>query len=298
MTPRDIATRLNLRRVRSTEWRGTCPLCNYAGSVVLTDSAGKALLWCGSCDDRAGFSSILREMGDGGDFHRAEPPPSAPRHASDTSEATAAALRWWDRAVPARGTIVAHYLIEARGIPHGIALTACDRLRFVVDCPHPSAGRLPAMLAPVVRPETGEMVAVHRTFLASDGSGKARVEPQRASKGPIHGGVVPLFPLDDEPLLIAEGIETALAACELLSLPPWAAISAGNLERLILPASVRDVVIAADRDPHGVGEHAAEVAAARWRHEGRKVRIAIPDTPGDFNDVLLARKRREGGHAA
>jgi putative DNA primase/helicase len=49
---------------------------------------------------------------------------------------------------------------------------------------------------------------------------------------------------------------------------------------LILPAEVRDVLIAADHDASGAGERAARIAAARWLAEGRRVRIAIPPEPG------------------
>jgi putative DNA primase/helicase len=75
--------------------------------------------------------------------------------------------------------------------------------------------------------------------------------------------------------------------------PAWAALSAGGIERLILPplplAAV--VIIAADHDWNGVGERAARNAAERWIGEGRRVRIAMPREPGDFNNVLLAEVR-------
>ena len=89
--------------------------------------------------------------------------------------------------------------------------------------------------------------------------------------------------------MIGEGIETSAAAGILLGLPSWASISAGNLARaLTLPPEVRRVVIAADHD--APGRLAAKEAALRWRAEGRAVRIALPDRPGDdFADVLIAR---------
>jgi putative DNA primase/helicase len=83
-------------------------------------------------------------------------------------------------------------------------------------------------------------------------------------------------------------------------LPAWAAISAGGIERLILPPLpiAADVTITADHDVNGVGERAARTAAQRWLNEGRRVRIAMPKVPGsDWNDVLL-NKNMEGGDAA
>ncbi|UPY37026.1 toprim domain-containing protein [Sediminicoccus sp. KRV36] len=157
-------------------------------------------------------------------------------------------------------------------------------LRYLRDAKHPSDVRLPCMLA-LVTDAAGRGVAVHRTFLARDGSGKAKVDPVRMTLGQVRGGAVRLYPHGPR-LVVAEGIETALSAALLLKLPAWAAISAGNLgDSLILPAEVREVIIAADHD--APGRAAAQRAAARWKAEGRKVRIALPDKPGeDFNDLL------------
>ena len=108
------------------------------------------------------------------------------------------------------------------------------------------------------------------------------------SKGPLAGGAIRLYPIAPE-LVIAEGIETAASAGRLMGLPAWVAVAAGNLQRtLALPPEVRSVVVAGDPDP--AGRTAAEGAARRRRAEGRRVRIAMPDTPPqDFNDVLASR---------
>jgi putative DNA primase/helicase len=90
--------------------------------------------------------------------------------------------------------------------------------------------------------------------------------------------------------LVAEGIETAMAALTACGIPAWAALSTSGLVALALPAIVRTVVILADHDVSGVGERAAQAAAVRWLGEGRHVRIAMPPEPDtDFNDVLLGR---------
>jgi putative DNA primase/helicase len=140
-----------------------------------------------------------------------------------------------------------------------------------------------------VHDATGLPVACHRTYLTPDGR-KSAAEPQKASKGPIWRGAIRLDPAAPE-LVVGEGIETSASAGLLLGLPAWAAICAGNLERaLVLPDEVRSVVIAADRDANGVGQRTARGAAARWRAEGRHIRIAWPDRDGqDFNDILAAR---------
>ena len=87
--------------------------------------------------------------------------------------------------------------------------------------------------------------------------------------------------------MIGEGIETSASAGRMLGLPAWSALSAGNLGNgLVLPPEVRSVVIAADPDESG--QKAAREAWRRWTAEGRRVRIAMPNAAGDFNDVLRA----------
>jgi len=132
------------------------------------------------------------------------------------------------------------------------------------------------------------LVAVHRTYLSSDGSGKARVEPTKKMLGPTRGGAVRLSPAA-ETLVVAEGIETALSVSEATGLPCWAALSTSGIKNLILPALVRKIVVAADRDTDG--QVAADAARDRWRVEGRSVFIATPEHVNDFNDLLMEASR-------
>jgi phage/plasmid primase-like uncharacterized protein len=146
-------------------------------------------------------------------------------------------------------------------------------------------------------------VAIHRTYLQSDGSGKALVEPSKASLGPVGGGAVRLATVrQDRWLAIAEGIETALSVATACALPIWAALSAGGIRSLVLSSGATHIVICADNDASGNGQRAASDAATRWLSEGRRVRIAIPPHSGtDFNDVLTghtATKIIEARHVA
>jgi phage/plasmid primase-like uncharacterized protein len=194
--------------------------------------------------------------------------------------------------MPLPGTLAEAYL-AARGLP-GLTSPA---LRHHPACPHPSGTKLPAMVALVVSAITGAAQAIHRTYLRRDGTGKAAVEPQKATLGPVAGGVVMLdAPRAGAPLVIGEGIETAASAGRLIGAPAWSAVSAGNLAGLDLPPGIARVIIAAD--PDGPGQRAAWQAAGRWRAEGRQVRVATPDDPDDdFNDLLRRRVARERGHA-
>lgn len=153
-----------------------------------------------------------------------------------------------------------------------------------------SLGRFPAMLAAIQGPD-GALVGLHRTYLM--GHGKARLihpdsgEVLPAKKmwaiapGATQGAAVRLHPVTDC-LVVAEGIETTLAAHLASGRPAWAALSANGLARLVVPQEVQDVLIAADADD--AGEAAANTLATRLIRKGRIVRIATPSA-GDWADV-------------
>jgi hypothetical protein len=202
----------------------------------------------------------------------------------DVDDRIAAGRRLWYAAHSARSGPVACYLAG-----RGITIASPASLRYAPCCWHSKAGRcLPAMVAAIVD-VADELIGVHRTYLRPDGSGKADVEPAKAMLGRVTGGAVRLAE-PDETLLIGEGIETCLAAMQATEQPAWAALSAGGIEALCLPAGVRQVIILADNDANGRGQRAARAAADRWLAEGRRARLAMPPQLGtDFNDVLLGR---------
>jgi putative DNA primase/helicase len=132
------------------------------------------------------------------------------------------------------------------------------------------------------------------TYLRPDGSGKADLPQkyQRECRGATRGGVIHLAEHDpDTALIIGEGVESTLSAMQIFGLPGWAASSAAGLKNLELPSTVRAVLIAADHDVSGAGQHAALIAHDRWRAEGRQTCIKTPPVIGtDFNDVLIERR--------
>ncbi|MCB4820750.1 DUF7146 domain-containing protein [Roseicella aerolata] len=291
----DIAARLGLRAIpMRREWRGDCPSCGYASGLVVGEKEGRAVWWCASCQDREGITAAVRHaLGRGGIPPQRVDRPMGP--APSTARKSAFARALWDEALPLPGTIAARYL-AVRGLP-GIESAA---LRYLPATPHPAGGkRLPAMLAAIRDTRTGELRAVHRTFLRPDGTGKAAVEPAKASLGPVAGCAVMLDPpRDGAPLVIGEGIESALSAAAMIGGAAWSAVSAGNLAVLPLPPLPACPVVVIAADPDAPGQRAAHAAAHRWRAEGRAVRIATPDSPDtDFNDLLRARlEARETRH--
>jgi hypothetical protein len=192
------------------------------------------------------------------------------------------ALQVWREAVPAKGTIVEAYL---RG--RGITASLPDTLRFHPDCWHPTARRFPALVALV---EGGQRTAVHRTYLRSDGSGKAFVEPAKAMLGAVLGGAVRLTEADG-PLVVAEGIETALSLASGLLREPaaiWAALSTSGMRALHLPAITGHLTVATDGDTPG--RAAGQALAERAFALGWEVSLLPAPAGTDWNDVLIMKE--------
>ncbi len=190
------------------------------------------------------------------------------------------ALRLWQESGPAEHSPVEFYF-KARGLNTAIP----PSLRYNPALAHRSGGKWPAMIALVTRGADARAVGVHRTYLRADGAAKAPVTPHKMMLGHCRGGAVRLAS-PASPLMIAEGIETALSAMQATGLAAWAALSAPGLVALDLPLEFRDLILLADGDPPG--ERAVRQAAARWHKEGRRVRVARAPQGQDFNDLLQA----------
>jgi hypothetical protein len=196
---------------------------------------------------------------------------------------TEAALAIWQASRPTEGTLVEIYLHS-----RGLALPLPLSIRFHARLKHPSGSFWPVMVALVTCSPDGKPIGIHRTFLASDGNGKAPVAPEKMMLGPCRGGAVRLAQHRDV-LMVGEGIETCLAAMQASGHAAWAALSTSGLRNLDLPCEVHDAIVLADGDDPG--EAAAQDCAWRWKREGRRVRIARPPKGMDFNDLLVRDRR-------
>ncbi|TVV72763.1 DUF7146 domain-containing protein [Sphingomonas solaris] len=202
---------------------------------------------------------------------------SPPRSALDKDRRAGAAVRLWSEARPLGGTIADTYLHE-RSVP------GSSELRFHPRTPQgraPLTRFVPAMIA-AVRDEAG-LVAIHRTFLASDGHGLATRQPSRAALGLLGSGLVRLAPASDL-LGLAEGIETALSASALFGVPCWAALGTERFQRITLPASIDRIILFLDND---AGGRRAEVLAREHLRHMPMLEARYPERPGeDWNDVI------------
>lgn len=304
MRAAEIAASLgDARRSAGGWWRCRCPVHGSAGaSLALRDGERGLIARCWAGCQSHEVLAALRRRGllavDAGEHVAAEPPdPAIERRrrearAADRQRRIALSADIWGSSWPAGATSQIRRYLAGREItipaPPSIRLLGM----FGPYGRHPGGQCRPQMVGLVEHVDHGA-VGIHRTFLALDGCQKAALDPVRICHGPIGGGAVRLAEMRrGVPLVVAEGIESALAALELSGWPAWAALSAGGIERLVLPAEARDIVIACDRDPSSIGERSARIAAARWHAEGRRVRLVIPDRIGaDANDLLREVRR-------
>jgi putative DNA primase/helicase len=297
MNAETIAKALGGRKAGNS-WTACCPAHDdREPSLSIRDGDnGKVLVRCHAGCSQARVIQSLRSRGlwpqrGSRAFSREAARRADNGQSNEQSDATRseAARAIWLSTLPAVGTLVATYLSS-----RGLHLPPPTTLRFHAGLRHPSGGRWPAMVALVTRGSDETPMAIHRTFLARDGSGKAPVDPSKMMLGPCRGGAVRLA-MAGELLMVGEGIETCLAALQATSRPAWAALSTSGLKALDLPKDVRDVIVLADSDE--AGEEAARDCAWRWRRQGRRVRIARPPQGTDFNDMLLGRAPRIGESA-
>lgn len=227
----------------------------------------------------------------------------ATQQEAETRRNRARMLRLWSESRPLQaGDPVTRYL-AARGLALPVppaALRCHSALPYwhQVDGKPRVLGRFPAMMAIITDPE-GRWVGLHRTYLNNEARKADVCDPETGESLPVKkmlstapgvctGAAVRLAdPSPDGLLVVAEGIETALAASHLSGRPAWACLSAHGMESLQLHHPVCDVLIAADNDANEAGQSAARALARRLLTAGRVVRMKWPDAPGtDWLDVL------------
>lgn len=132
----------------------------------------------------------------------------------------------------------------------------------------------------------GFPATLHLTYLDDQGL-KAPVKSPRKilpPRAPWQGGAVRLH----EPgpvMIVAEGIESALAGSLVLGRPAWAALNANNMEQFMPPPEVQMLYILGDNDHSFTGQKAAFTLANRLAKK-MPVSVLIPETLGwDFADV-------------
>ena len=85
-----------------------------------------------------------------------------------------------------------------------------------LNIPTAGSGRQWSRSSPAGR--TAKPIAIHRTFLKKDGTGKAPVPRQKMMLGPCAGGAVRLAEAGER-IAVGEGIETCLSVLQEAELP-------------------------------------------------------------------------------
>ena len=217
---------------------------------------------------------------DDGPAPRPRPAPKVEKQDKDATKRTEAALAIWRASRPAPQTPVESYLWN-----RSITISVPPTLRYNPGVRYERSGLcLPCMVAAVQAPDR-RVVAVHRTWVRSDGRGQAGVASPKKALGPIGVGAVRLGPA--QPALgLAEGVETALSIMQLFGIPVWAALGS-RMDRIELPDNVIEVQIFGDNGKRG--HEAAEKAADNFMNQGQRVVLRFPPVPfGDWNDALQA----------
>jgi len=285
---------------------GPCPMCGGKDRFQFTDKFQQGNFHCRGCGAGNGFSllegvlgwTFADSIGAIEKYLGSAPAPAAHHDVDATGRMRELARSIWAASHPVAGLDPVDGYLRARGLQlntYPKVLRMHNRLAYYERDAGQAKSKLqghhPAMVAAVQGPD-GHVVTLHRTYLA-DG-GKAPVaDPKKLLSAGVVGASVRLFEPTDE-LALTEGIETALAVHLATGKPVWSAISAGNLERIVVPTGLRRVSIYADNDAGSKfdGQASAYILARRLRREtpALQVEVFTPREAGtDWADVWATR---------
>ena len=288
-----VETARRICESRGGKWYGTkgmacCPAHDDRTPSLGVSLGRQAILFhCfAGCDQQSVLSALAREGFEAPALFSGSATTNEPESTS-TRKPSAAALRIWRDAQPLRASPAKAYL-ESRGI-----LAASPALRFHPRTPLGPKGRtrfLPAMIAAVSLDEGP--IAIHRTFLSTEASGKAAFEKPKRALGALGEAAVRLFAPASGKLGLAEGIESAMSAYALTGIPVWATLGNERFGLVSVPESVTELHLFVDHDAGG--ELAASRGMAAYARDGRKIHVRKPSSSEtDWNDELTAWLRRK-----
>ena len=278
---------------RGGKWSGTkgmacCPAHDDRTPSLGVSLGRQAILFhCfAGCDQQSVLAALAREGFEAPALFSGSATTNEPESTS-TRKPSAVALRIWRDAQPLRASPAKAYL-ESRGI-----LAASPALRFHPRTPLGPKGRarfLPAMIAAVSLDECP--IAIHRTFLSTEASGKAAFEKPKRALGALGEAAVRLFAPASGKLGLAEGIESAMSAYALTGIPVWATLGNERFGLVSVPESVTELHLFVDHDAGG--ELAASRGLAAYARDGRMIHVRKPSSRDtDWNDELTVWLRRK-----
>jgi hypothetical protein len=207
----------------------------------------------------------------------------------------------WNASLPLIGTKGENYLRGKRRIKTSIP----NSIKYLDQIINPKTSKpfhdfrtgepFPAIVVPITLYEQKNIIGVQTTLLRTDGSGKAPLKNPRCIHGKIKGACVTLSRGDSTHVHICEGVETGLSYLQIERETGYAptvvcVLGAENIREIVLPATVKEITIAADNDyekDFNVGLLRAQQAQEHFVKQGKKATVVTPPYPyEDFNDVL------------
>lgn len=267
---------------------GPCPACGGKDRFRFDDKENRGTFYCSGCGAGDGFillrhvkSMTLQNATDlVSDYLGVE---KAKREPSAHDPLKAMRELWARTRYPTEGGPVARYLRNRLGtdeIPKHI-----HECMSVYD--PETRNSYPAMVAKIASPEN-KAVNLHITYLTLDGRKAATPKPKRVMAGKLPEGCAIRLMKPEAIMGIAEGIETALAASILHSMPVWAAVSGVGLSKWTPPPVAKTIYVFGDNDKSFAGQSKAYALAHRLAVMfKRDVVVELPTQAGtDWNDVL------------
>lgn len=299
-----------------------CPICGGKDRFRFDDKDGMGTYFCNQCGAGNGFTLMMKHLhcsfreaaqiaadilGERQPAFSSQNAPEAELQKQPAPDRIGQITEIWEAARPLSPSCPAVRYLERRGID---MRQLPDNLRYTPALAYWTTGNdgkplhigtYPALIG-ALETERG-LMGLQRIYL--QGEAKAQITHPQTGEAldckkmlcrypqSTSGAAVRLFPIEPGlPLVLCEGIETALAARELTGFPAWAAISANGIRRFEPPAH-SPVWIYADHDtPHPVGFEAAHELAMRLKRQGIAANIIQSDTQGfDALDDLNAAKK-------
>lgn len=281
---------------------GPCPMCAGRDRFRFDDKDGRGTYYCSQCGPGDGFKFLeklkgwsFKESANKIDSILGAVAPKSLRPQDDTPKRRQRLNALRPRIISLEKSDQVIGYLKNRGISINTIAKITGALGYLEDAEYYDQGRLlgqyPAMVARVMHGD--QPTTFHLTFL--DDIHKAKLNPNRKILSPVRsikGGAVQLMKFT-KTLGIAEGIETALSACELFNVPTWAALNANNLENFDIPAGVSDLHIFSDNDRSYTGQKAAVNLAWKANRQGIRTIVHTPEeTESDWNDFLVKQSRQ------
>jgi CHC2 zinc finger/Toprim domain len=293
-------------KARHSNLGSRCPLC---GGVDRFSVNTKTQIWnCRGCGtggdviklvqhlDRGSFGKAVELLAGQAASHKpAKQKADDDKFRAQETTHKLGALRIWRESVPKDGTgLAARYLREERGIvipPDDWAYLSPRVIRFHPRCPF-DIDNHPAMVCLFRNVATDAGQAIFRIALTPDAKKIGKGLGYGPRGAPSFAGLAAIKLFDDadedQGLVLAEGIETALAAAYGGGYRPvWAMAGTDGIKAFPVLPGIDGLTILAEKDKSGVTASADAVreCGTRWTKAGRDV-IVWKSERGDFNDAV------------